>query len=521
MTRMISFAAVMALAISVFAVLAVAESAVACGGFFCQNSPVDQNAERIIFTQNKDGTTSAYIQIQYTGSASSFSWILPLPEAIGPEDIEVPEDAMAAFTELEVATDPVFIPPELPECARVQMSVMAVAQSAAQEDGVEIFASGEVGPYGFDVIGSANPDALVEWLRENEYWVTEEMEPLINVYVEEQFVFLAMRLLPGQGAQDVQPVKITYPSERPMIPLRLTAVAANPDMAVMTWFYADSQAAPMNYAKMEIADEDLTLSLFGRSNYRQLMSDRADEFGGHAFITEYAAPTQELRVTHPLLRDLGNRYPYVTRLNTVISPLEMTVDPVFDYDPQLKDVSNIHDLSAMTGLFDCERSSGINTSASQTKVTDDCQDPSASDSQSVSLTLGVSDVSGTFDEIMELMADLGGVLGRSSLSVQTGEDSGFLSFSVDRNELQSALESIEGQGKVQLKELRESLAPLDGEDRSPDGTNARIDVSLIEDTSSKTGLIVAIAAPSAVAFIVLLAGLFFLTYRLGSRRVRN
>ena len=311
MTRKMSLAAVLAFAISIFAILAVADSAAACGGFFCQNSPVDQNAERIIFTQNKDGTVSAYIQIQYTGSAPSFSWILPLPEAIGPEDIEVPEEAMAAFTELEVATDPVFIPPELPECAILQRSTLRLtAAPEAALDSVRVFASGEVGPYGFDVIGSENPGALVEWLRETEYRVTEEMEPLINVYVEEQFVFLAMRLLPGQGAQDVQPVKITYPSERPMIPLRLTAVAANPNMAVMTWFYADSQAVPLNYAKMEIADEDLTFSLFGGSDYRQLMSARADEFGGHAFITEYAAPTQELQVVHPLLRELGDRYAY-------------------------------------------------------------------------------------------------------------------------------------------------------------------------------------------------------------------
>ena len=57
--------------------------ALACGGFFCQNSPIDQNAERIIFTQNRDGTISAYIQIQYTGSAPDFSWILPIPEPIG------------------------------------------------------------------------------------------------------------------------------------------------------------------------------------------------------------------------------------------------------------------------------------------------------------------------------------------------------------------------------------------------------------------------------------------------------
>ncbi len=30
------------------------------------------------------------------------------------------------------------------------------------------------------------------------------------------------------------------------------------------------------------------------------------------------------------------------------------MDPIFGYDPQRKDVSNIHDLTKMTGLFDCE-----------------------------------------------------------------------------------------------------------------------------------------------------------------------
>ena len=332
------------------------EPVLACGGFFCQNSPVDQNAERIIFTQNRDGTISAYVQIQYTGGAEDFSWILPLPHPITAEDIEVPEDAMAAFTELEVATDPVFIPPPMPRCAQLLMRTLpSAAFGAVAEDAkVVTFATGEVGPYAFDVVGSEDPDALIDWLRDHDYQVTEAMEPLIDVYVQEGAVFLAMQLLPEQGAQDVQPVKITYPSDLPMIPLRLTAVAANQDMGVMTWFYAEKQAVPVNYAEMRIMDQELIFTSFGTSNYRQLMGEKADEYGGQAFITEYAAPTRELVVTHPLLQELASRYPYVTRLNTVISPEEMTVDPTFQYDAQRKDVSNIHDLSDYTGLYDCE-----------------------------------------------------------------------------------------------------------------------------------------------------------------------
>ena len=205
------------LAVPMLAALAVgwvltSPSVSACGGFFCTTTPVDQNAERIIFTQNGDGTVSAYVQIEYTGEAPDFSWILPLPEAIDAEAVEVPEDAMAAFTELEVATDPVFLMPPWPEC--LQDRAAAAMSSTAASSSVEVFATGEVGPYGFDVVGSEDPDALISWLRDNNYRVTEEMEPLIDLYVVEGFVFLAMRLRPDAGVQDVEPVKVTYPSER-------------------------------------------------------------------------------------------------------------------------------------------------------------------------------------------------------------------------------------------------------------------------------------------------------------------
>jgi len=52
-----------------------ASPAQACGGFFCsQAQPVNQAAERIIFSQNGDGTVTAVIQILYQGPSEHFSW---------------------------------------------------------------------------------------------------------------------------------------------------------------------------------------------------------------------------------------------------------------------------------------------------------------------------------------------------------------------------------------------------------------------------------------------------------------
>jgi hypothetical protein len=97
----------------------------ACGGLFCQNTPVDQLAERIIFTVNKNDTITAYVQINYTGEAPDFSWVVPVPSV---PKVDVAE--IASFDELSNLTAPVFIPPLMPSCAPIPVPAMALSDSA-------------------------------------------------------------------------------------------------------------------------------------------------------------------------------------------------------------------------------------------------------------------------------------------------------------------------------------------------------------------------------------------------------
>lgn len=327
----------------VCAALGLVSSVAACGGLFCQNIPVDQQAERIIFTVNDNGTISAYVQINYTGSAPDFSWVVPVPSV---PEVDVAE--ITTFDELSRLTAPVFIPPLMPDCALIP--VMAAPMDAAGGS-VEVLASGVAGPYAYDVVTSPDPTELIIWLRTNNYVITEAMEPLVKVYTDEGMVFLAMKLQPDQGAQDIQPVVMTYESTQPMIPLRLTAVAANPNMNVLTWILGEAQALPTNYASPTISDDDLRYSFNSQdgTNYLALIDQTVDLYGGRAFITEYAGPTSALvgAAADPLAVDLLTRYPYITRVFGRISPEEMTVDPVFKLSDDVADVSNVHDLSGM------------------------------------------------------------------------------------------------------------------------------------------------------------------------------
>jgi hypothetical protein len=326
----------------------------ACGGFFCTTIPVDQNAERIIFTMD-EGSITTYVQISYTGRPQDFAWVLPVPSVP-----KVDTANSSIFTDLDRLTTPVYIPPQPPACLRRAMPVMAApagrAEAAKPADGSQttVLASGEVGPFGYDVVTSPDPLDLVAWLRNNGYRITDEMIPLVRVYTDEGLVFLAMKLKPGQNTSDVTPVKLIYDASLVTIPLRLTAVAAQPDMPVIVWIFAKDQTQTLNYVPITVADSEVGFSPFGGNNYRQVTSQVVDQAGGRAFITELAEPTSALRPpADPAVTLLFQQYPFLTRHYTRISPEEMTSDPTFDVVPGLPNLSNVHDLSNKPAPWNC------------------------------------------------------------------------------------------------------------------------------------------------------------------------
>jgi hypothetical protein len=355
------------LGLAIVALFGFVSPASACGGFFCTNVPVDQAAERIIFAVNdSDGTIDAYVQINYTGAPDAFAWVVPVPN---PPKVDVAN--MPMLRNLDSLTQPLYIPPPMSnECrSRVPLLVPSSANSGGGPGGVTVFDQGSVGPFNYAVVGSEDPKAMVNWLKENKYQITPPMEPLVDVYIQEKMVFLAMKLQPGKQVRDIQPVKMTYKSVKPMIPLRLTAVAATPNMVVLTWILSKTQAVPENYGIAKVADSDIVFTGFGGSNYSQLASARLADFKGRAFITEFAGPVTKVAASDLDLKVLLSHYNYLTRVYTQISPQDMTVDPVFKFDAALPDVSNVHDLSKDPNrVWECSSAQVSNRSTTPIEV---------------------------------------------------------------------------------------------------------------------------------------------------------
>ena len=106
------------------------------------------------------------MQINYQGSAEEFAWVLPIPEAIPASAVESINGGVDAFNELQRLTDPQFTPPPEPACVEFSLGVGASAPEGAVggSRGVDVYSSGVTGPFSFDVIGSDDPQTLVQCL---------------------------------------------------------------------------------------------------------------------------------------------------------------------------------------------------------------------------------------------------------------------------------------------------------------------------------------------------------------------
>ncbi|MGB5350168.1 MAG: DUF2330 domain-containing protein [Polyangiales bacterium] len=287
-----------------------ATPAQACGGLFCSaTAPVNQAAERIIFSKNADGTVTAVVQIQYEGPSEEFAWVLPVP---GIPDIEVSSDL--AFTRLQLASNPQYNLTTRVEGECLDDGTRFAPNGSVDSDGnfggggaggsggggINVLAQGNVGPYDYVVIQPQGifdrvGDVAVEWLTNEGYDVVppggdpQDISDLLGSYLEDGMNLIAFRLTKGNDEGTIRPIRMTYVSDQPMIPIRPTAVAANDDMGVMVWVLGESRAVPVNYRSLEL-NEALIDWLTGGSNYNQVVVAAGNEAGGQGFVTERAGP---------------------------------------------------------------------------------------------------------------------------------------------------------------------------------------------------------------------------------------
>ncbi len=405
--RVLCFVAAMAASIPI-ALVPMQQEAEACG---CTTPPVpvpdgpaefaiNQSAEHIIY-EVEEGFVTAHVLIQYAGRPEEFAWIVPVPS--------VPELSLSpsfGFSLLDRDTRPQISVNTQSDCPAQEWTCeyatfpscnsggagCGIACSDADSNAgfpggadagagfgdaggggaVDVLDRQVVGSYETVVFSAGDAGAAVAWLRDEGFIVNETMSPFMQPYADAGMLFLASRLVAGADTSSIQPLRMKYAADKPMIPLRLTAIAAEPEMTITTYIYGDTHFVPEDFPLATINQEWLASDKDGRINYPMVLSRAIDEAGGKSFVAEYvgapvvadfdqgtgcctsgfdlcnlggdgvcscpgadfdAVDCQEngtaLLEGAAFINDLATKYSSLTRLTTRMSAEDMDYDPVF------------------------------------------------------------------------------------------------------------------------------------------------------------------------------------------------
>ena len=246
----------------------------ACGGCFHPPTQTvsDITDERMLLSVSSTQST-LYDQIEYSGSPTSFAWVLPIHGTVTVGlSADVLFNSIDAMTATQINPPPVNCPS--PSCnagSKRSLSATAGDNASTEPPAVQVLSQANVGPYSTVQLHSNDSSALDAWLTQNGFNIPAAVQPILDQYVKEGFDFLAMKLLPNQGVQAMRPVRVTMPGASLSLPLRMASIGTGAVTGITIWVVADGRYEPQNFPFFHIEDSQLVWDFSTNlSNYTAL-----------------------------------------------------------------------------------------------------------------------------------------------------------------------------------------------------------------------------------------------------------
>jgi hypothetical protein len=241
----------------------------ACGGCF---HPLTE-AESTVVTGHRMAValsttqTVLWDQIKYSGSPSEFAWVLPVKAGAV---VELSNDAW--FETLDAATAARVVSPPFTCISGGTPGCNCFGGDASGGPGlsvpppVTVTHEGTVGPYETVTLHANVPNALPAWLASHGYKLDPSVSPVVDAYTSEGFDFIALRLLPGQGVQQMKPVRVITPGLAPTLPLRMVAAGTGSHVAITLFVIGEGRWEAQNFPNGQVDPSVLTWDFSSQSS---------------------------------------------------------------------------------------------------------------------------------------------------------------------------------------------------------------------------------------------------------------
>jgi hypothetical protein len=190
---------------------------------------------------------------------------------------------------------------------------MTPGVSAGPKGDVDVIQRKQVGIYDTAVLSSRDRGALLDWLSKNGFVTPTNFVAAIHDYAKEGWFFVASKIsldasltIPAKPS----PLALTFKTERPVYPLRLTGIG-NETCQIDLYVFGPNRADAPNFTV-----ERCAWPLYPATNG-----------------VSWPHRLEELRIRHPGLRMLVNESPVATKLTARLNSQQMREDAYITWTP--------------------------------------------------------------------------------------------------------------------------------------------------------------------------------------------
>lgn len=283
-----------------------APPAQACGGgmFYDvgEQETVSVAAHDVVVSISKTRTV-LWDRISYTGAPTEFAWVMPVNAGA---KLEV---AASAWIEALVGgTTPVVRSPYA-ECFEGGGSGSSGGccgsalkdggtlggggggtRGGGEQDDVTVVHRGTVGPYDTATIKSDTPGAIGKWLTDNGYAIPASVQPILDDYAAKGMEFLAVRLQPDKGVQDMAPLRVIMDGMLTTFPMRMLSAGAKDKVPIRLVLLAEGRYEAKGFASASVDPSQVSWDFTKHtSDYAAQRAAVLAKNGGATWLTSFAS----------------------------------------------------------------------------------------------------------------------------------------------------------------------------------------------------------------------------------------
>ena len=325
-------------------------SARADGGYFFESVPLSaRSADQQAIIIYEDGVESLIIRTEFRGKPQDYAWVIPTPALVSPEAVTTVDRAV--FDVLDRNTAPAFVREEWTGC----LGCAGGEKSLEEYPGVTIWEEFQVDGYEVVSLSAEDSGNLGRWLSDNGYLVQEGTQEIIDFYTEKNWKFAAVKVqtqkeaaiaqAPAEEEEELRPLRLTFPSEKIIYPLRISTVSTREEVEILLFVISDHRVETVNYptAELNIYVEEAATRYDWEIYYESRFQESLMKSGRRGFVVEYSRPLDQFvdyryddeygtDEQEELIQSLWNwkegKAYYLTRLKTRLPAEDMSDDVI-------------------------------------------------------------------------------------------------------------------------------------------------------------------------------------------------